>query len=120
MSVNIVVVDDDPGFRRIARALLAARGLRVVAESPDGASAIAVIREHRPDGVLLDLHLPDEDGFSVARAITREGHPLRIVMTSTDPSAWSAEELASAGIVRFVAKDRLFDADLNALFSSTA
>ncbi|MEZ0074690.1 response regulator [Planotetraspora sp. GP83] len=120
MSVNIVVVDDDPGFRRIARALLAARGLRVVAESPDGASAIAAIREHRPDGVLLDLHLPDEDGFSVARAITGEGHPLTIVMTSTDPLAWSAEELASAGIVRFVAKDRLFDTDLNALFSSTA
>jgi two-component system nitrate/nitrite response regulator NarL len=120
MPVNVVIVDDDPGFRRIARALLAARGLRVVAESPDGASAIAAIREHRPDGVLLDLHLPDADGLSVARALTREEHPLRIVMTSTDHGAWSAEELAHAGILRFVAKDQLFDTDLEALFSPTA
>ncbi|MFD0664931.1 response regulator [Thermocatellispora tengchongensis] len=115
-----MVVDDDPGFRRIAGALLTARGLRVVAESPDGASAIAAVREHRPDGVLLDLHLPDDDGLSVARALSREGRPLRIVLTSTDASTWSDEELASAGILRFVAKDRLFDTDLNALFSPTA
>ncbi|MBB3725848.1 response regulator [Nonomuraea dietziae] len=120
MPVNVVVVDDDPGFRRIARALLAARGLRVVAESPDGASAIAAVREHRPDGVLLDLHLPGEDGLSVARALTREGQSLRIVLTSTDSWTWSEEELASAGILRFVAKDRLFDTDLIALFSPTA
>ncbi|MFB4284783.1 MULTISPECIES: response regulator [unclassified Nonomuraea] len=117
MSVNVVVVDDDPGFRRIARTLLAVRGLQVVAESPDGASAVAAVREHRPDGVLLDLHLPDEDGLAVARALTREVHPLRIVLTSTDPWAWSDEELAEAGILRFVAKDRLFDTDLRALFS---
>ncbi|MER7502414.1 response regulator transcription factor [Nonomuraea pusilla] len=120
MSVNIVVVDDDPGFRRVARALLTARGLRVVAESPDGASAIAAVREHHPDGVLLDLHLPGEDGLSVARAITGQGHPLRIVMTSTDRWLWSEEELAGTGIVRFVPKDRLFDTDLKALFSATA
>ncbi|MFI7633537.1 response regulator transcription factor [Nonomuraea sp. NPDC049400] len=120
MSVSVVVVDDDPGFRRIARTLLATRGLRVVAESPDGASAITAVREHRPDGVLLDLHLPDGDGLSVARELTREGHPPRIVMTSTDPSSWSDEELAALGILCFVAKDRLFDADLNALFSPTA
>ncbi|MEV1173492.1 response regulator transcription factor [Nonomuraea sp. NPDC049784] len=116
----MVVVDDDPGFRRIARALLTARGLRVVAESSDGASAVAAVQEHRPDGVLLDLHLPDQDGLSVARALTRERHPLRIVLTSTDSWTWSEEDLAGAGIVRFVAKDRLFDADLKALFSPTA
>ncbi|UBU18268.1 LytR/AlgR family response regulator transcription factor [Nonomuraea gerenzanensis] len=117
MSVNVVVVDDDPGFRRIARTLLTVRGLHVVAESPDGAAAIAAVREHRPDGVLLDLHLPGEDGLAVARALAREGHPPRVVLTSTDPWAWSQEELADAGILRFVAKDRLFDTDLKALFS---
>lgn len=120
MSVNVVVVDDDPGFRRIARALLATRGVRVVAESADGASAIAAVRQHRPDGVLLDLHLPGEDGLSVARALVRDAQPLRIVMTSTDPSPWSDAELASAGISCFVVKDHLYDADLNSLFSPTA
>ncbi|MEV6106478.1 response regulator [Streptomyces sp. NPDC051940] len=120
MCINIVVVDDDPGFRRIARTLLMARGLRVVAESGDGASALAAVRAHRPDGLLLDLHLPDLDGLAVARLVTEEDHPPRIVLTSTDQSFWSQEELERAGIASFIAKDRLFDADLTGLFDASA
>ncbi|WP_236042001.1 response regulator [Streptomyces sp. Y2F8-2] len=106
-----------PGFRRIATTLLTARGLRVVAESGDGASALAAVRAHRPDGLLLDLHLPDLDGLTVARQLTREDDPPRIVLTSTDKSFWSQEELRRAGIESFVAKDKLFDADLRGLFA---
>ncbi|WLW57294.1 response regulator transcription factor [Streptomyces sp. YU58] len=120
MCINIVVVDDDPGFRRIAVTLLTARGLCVVAESGDGASALAAVRAHRPDGLLLDLHLPDADGLTVARRLCEEGDPPRIVLTSTDQSFWSREELQRAGIESFVAKDKLFDADLKALFTPTA
>ncbi|WP_338692877.1 response regulator transcription factor [Streptomyces sp. Q6] len=118
MCINIVVVDDDPGFRRMASTLLAARGLRVVAESRDGASALAAVRAHRPDGLLLDLHLPDTDGLTVARQVTELHDPPRIVLTSTDKSLWSHEELEKAGIKSFVAKDKLFDADLRALFTA--
>ncbi|MFF4903032.1 response regulator transcription factor [Streptomyces sp. NPDC001068] len=120
MCINIVVVDDDPGFRRIATTLLTARGLRVVAESGDGASALAAVRAHRPDGLLLDLHLPDTDGLTVARLLTGEECPPRIVLTSTDRTLWSREELRVAGIECFVAKDRLFDADLRGLFARSA
>ena len=120
MSINIVVVDDDPGFRRIAATLLTARGLRVVAESQDGASALAAVRAHHPDGLLLDLHLPDADGLTVARQLSEEEDPPRIVLTSTDKSFWSPEELERAGIESFVAKDKLFDADLKSLFAPTA
>ncbi|MFD0317782.1 LytR/AlgR family response regulator transcription factor [Streptomyces flavalbus] len=120
MCINIVVVDDDPGFRRVAAMLLAARGLRVVAESEDGASALAAVRTHRPDGLLLDLHLPDQDGLTVARRLAEEDDPPRIVLTSTDKSFWSPEELERAGIRSFVAKDRLFDADLRGLFAPAA
>ncbi|MGV9454440.1 response regulator [Streptomyces sp. NPDC003635] len=120
MCINIVVVDDDPGFRRIATTLLTARGLRVVAESGDGASALAAVREHHPHGLLLDLHLPDLDGLSVARRLAEEDDPPRIVLTSTDKSLWSPEELRPAGIESFVAKDRLFDADLRSLFTRSA
>jgi DNA-binding NarL/FixJ family response regulator len=120
MCINVVVVDDDPGFRRIATTLLAARGLRVVAQSGDGASALAAVRAHRPDGLLLDLHLPDVDGLAVARLLSDEEHPPRIVLTSTDKSLWTREELQRAGIESFVAKDGLFDADLPALFAPYA
>ncbi|MFJ6728458.1 MULTISPECIES: response regulator [unclassified Streptomyces] len=118
MAVNVLLVDDDPGFRRMAEALLRARGMRVVAESADGASAIAAARAHRPDGVLLDVHLPDQDGMSVARALGAGQCPPRVVLTSTDRSPWSAEELAAAGVVAFVTKDLLYDTDLAALLSS--
>ncbi|GAB2997158.1 hypothetical protein GCM10023080_073920 [Streptomyces pseudoechinosporeus] len=117
MCIDIVVVDDDPGFRRIATTLLTARGLRVVAECGDGTSALAAVRAHRPDGMLLDLHLPGLDGLAVARLLSGEEHPPRVVLTSTDQSFWSAEELERAGIESFVAKDRLFDADLKGLFA---
>ncbi|MGV9915452.1 response regulator [Streptomyces tendae] len=120
MCINIVVVDDDPGFRRIATTLLTARGLRVVAESGDGASALEIVRTHRPHGLLLDLHLPDIDGLAVARRLTEEGAAPRIVLTSTDRSLWAREELDRAGIECFVAKDRLFDADLPGLFAAPA
>ncbi|MET8769138.1 MULTISPECIES: response regulator [Streptomyces] len=120
MSVNIVVVDDDPGFRRIAKTLLTARGMHVVAESEDGASALAAVRAYRPDGLLLDLHLPDHDGVAVARLLRAEEQRPRIVLTSTEQSFWSADELRQAGIETFIAKDRLFDADLKAIFGPTA
>ncbi|GGU66884.1 response regulator [Streptomyces griseoviridis] len=119
MCINIVVVDDDPGFRRIAATLLTARGLRVVAECGDGTSALAAVREQRADGMLLDLHLPDLDGLAVARLLSERERPPRIVLTSTDKSVWSEEELARAGIESFVAKDQLFDADLRALFAGS-
>lgn len=117
MSINIVVVDDDPGFRRIATVLLMARGLRVVAECGDGASALAAVRAHRPHGLLLDLHLPDLDGLAVARMLEGEGRPPRIVLTSTDKSYWSQAELEQAGIESFIAKDRLSEADLKQIFA---
>ncbi|GHB11227.1 hypothetical protein GCM10010330_76500 [Streptomyces tendae] len=117
MCINIVVVDDDPGFRRIATVLLTARGLRVVAESGDGASALAAVRAHRPHGLLLDLHLPDLDGLAVARLLKKEEHPPRTVLTSTEQSYWSQEELEQAGIESFIAKDRLSEADLRHIFA---
>ncbi|MCX5400763.1 response regulator transcription factor [Streptomyces sp. NBC_01335] len=120
MGINIVVVDDDPGFRRIATTLLMSRGLRVVAVSADGASALATVRAHRPHGLLLDLHLPDMDGLTVARQLAEENDGPLVVLTSTDKLRMSREELVRAGIVSFVTKDKLFDADLRGLFTPSA
>ncbi|MDG4782462.1 response regulator [Micromonospora sp. WMMD961] len=118
MAVTVVVVDDDAGFRRVVTMLLTTRGLSVVAQAVDGASGIEAVRRHAPDAVLLDLNLPDQDGLTVARALRLTDRPPTVVLTSTDPSPWPAEELTEAAIRSFVAKDRLFDADFDALFSS--
>ena len=117
MPVTVLVVDDDPAFRRVVVRLLALRGLLVVDDVPDGASALAAVLHHRPDGVLLDVNLPDRDGMSVTRALTaRPGAPA-VVLTSSDPSGCTTGELAACGARAFVPKDELPRADLRGLFT---
>ncbi len=83
MSPGILIVDDHEGFRSQARALLEAGDYEVVGEAADGASAIECVRELHPEVVLLDVQLPDRDGFSVADEIgTGDGAP-RIVFVSS-------------------------------------
>jgi len=69
----VLIVDDHAGFRRLARRLLEASGLTVVGDASDGASAVAAARALDPDLVLLDVVLPDSDGFAVAEQIAGLG-----------------------------------------------
>ena len=66
MSPTLLIVDDHPSFRAIARVLLESDGFDVVGEAQDGAEAIEAARRLRPEVVLLDVQLPDMDGFDVA------------------------------------------------------
>ena len=63
---SVLIVDDHPSFRASARALLQAEGFEVVGEAADGAEALRAAEELHPDVVLLDVQLPDTDGFDVA------------------------------------------------------
>jgi DNA-binding NarL/FixJ family response regulator len=107
MTVSVLIVDDDSGFRRIARTLLEARGLNVVAEAPDGAGARAACERHRPDAILLDVNLPDTTGPLLARELTAATPGLRILLTSTDPSIGPVD-----GVADFLPKTELVAADL--------
>ena len=78
-----MIVDDHPGFRSAARALLEAAGFEVVGEAADGASAVEAASSLRPEIVLLDVQLPDQDGFAVAERLSRDGAPPAIVLTSS-------------------------------------
>jgi len=68
----ILIVDDHTAFRGQARALLEAEGLQVVGEAADGRSALVAFRKLVPHVVLLDIGLPDVDGFEVAEQLARE------------------------------------------------
>ena len=68
MACTILIVDDHPRFRASARVVLESEGFDVVGEAADGASAIAECCRLRPEVVLLDVQLPDTDGFDVCRA----------------------------------------------------
>jgi DNA-binding NarL/FixJ family response regulator len=120
MVRTVLVVDDHAGFRELARALLEDGGYAVVAEAGDGASALRAARAVRPDAVLLDVHLPDMDGFAVAAALARERPAPRVVLTSTDASEAIGSLVRRSGALRFVAKDALATAPLGALWQVPA
>ncbi len=83
MATTVVIVDDHPGFRASARMLLDAEGYEVVGEAENGQSGLAVVAELDPDVVLLDIQLPDMDGFQVATRLAAAGTRGAIVLVSS-------------------------------------
>ena len=94
--------------------MLEADGYRVVGEAQDGRSGIAAARALRPDIVLLDVLLPDLDGFEVAAALTGSDDAPIVVLTSSDLGDFN-RLVARSGARGFVAKADLSRAALEAL-----
>ncbi len=112
---RVLIVDDHPSFRATARALLEAEGFDVVGEAEDGASALRAARSLHPELVLLDVQLPDTDGFAVAAALTANGSAPAVVLTSSRDADDFGELVAASGARGFVPKAELSGAALSAL-----
>ncbi|HEY7603002.1 MAG TPA: response regulator transcription factor [Gaiellaceae bacterium] len=106
-SRRVLVVDDHPSFRRSASALLTAEGYDVVAEAEDGASAVALAGEVGPDLVLLDIQLPDMDGFAVAERLLAGDPELEIVLVSSRDRSSYGPLIEASGARGFLAKGDL-------------
>jgi CheY-like chemotaxis protein len=117
VASRILIVDDSPRFRALAAELLAMRGFEVLEEAGDGEQALAAVARSRPDGILLDVNLPGQDGFAVAASLAAACAGVRIVLTSADLGRVPAEMMKTCPAVAFVAKQELAAADLAALFS---
>jgi DNA-binding NarL/FixJ family response regulator len=115
MSHRILIVDDHAGFRAQARALLEAEGFEVVGEVEDGRSASSAARSLKPDLVLLDVGLPDIEGFEVVRDIAPDGPPPLVVLTSSRDAAAYGPRIARSGAHGFIAKDELSGPALSSL-----
>jgi DNA-binding NarL/FixJ family response regulator len=108
MPATLLIVDDHAGFRMFARTLLEAGGLVVVGEAGDGATAIAEAGRLDPDVVLLDVILPDIDGFEVCERLVGGGidRPA-VVLTSSRDAASYRDRLAATAARGFLAKEAL-------------
>ena len=107
MRQSVLIVDDHAAFRAAAGALLEAEGFAVVGEAGDGISALAAVRALRPDVVLLDVQLPDLNGFDVAeRLAAGETIPVVVFVSSRSASAFR-RRLAANPAWRFIAKSDL-------------
>lgn len=105
---TVLIVDDHSSFRRSARALLELEGYDVVGEAADGASALSAAAALEPDLVLLDVQLPDIDGFTVASQLARGNGTLpSIVLTSSRDAVDYGPLIAESGATGFVPKSEL-------------
>lgn len=112
---TFLVVDDHPTFRRTARVLLESEGFEVVGEAADGASAIEAAASLRPDVVLLDIILPDIDGFEVAAVLMKNGDPPEIVLVSSHDPRDFGTLVEESGARGFISKAELSPAKLTAV-----
>ncbi len=95
MTISVVLVDDQPMLRLGFRMVLDAQpDMRVVAEAENGEEAIAVVREHQPDVVLMDVRMPKMDGVEATRQIVESGGRSRVLILTT----FDLDEYAFAGL----------------------
>jgi CheY-like chemotaxis protein len=107
-----MVVDDHADFRAVARILLEGEGFDVVGEAADGMEAVRVAERVTPDIVLLDVQLPDLDGFEVSRRLAGLTSPPVVVLTSSRPISDLRRRVVASPVAGFLPKDALSGAAL--------
>ena len=104
---SVLIVDDHAGFRASAARMLSSHGHEVVGQASDGPEAVRMAAELRPQVILLDIGLPESDGFEVAGAIAGSDPGIAIVLVSSRPRDEVEPLLASAPVAGFIPKDEL-------------
>ena len=119
MPCRVLLVDDNSDFRRAARQLLERHGFAVVAEAETGIDGIERAQEHRPDLVLVDVQLPDIDGFEVAARLSRLEVPVDVILTSSLDGTDFGALVASSSALGFIPKAELSARAIEALLAPT-
>ncbi|MFI7413108.1 response regulator [Streptomyces sp. NPDC049627] len=119
MPRTVLIVDDDPGFRTVARALLETDGDFAATEAGSAAEAVVAVVREQPDAVLLDIGLSGrdgfEDGFAVCRALHGVAPTTAVVLCSAREAELYGERIARSPAVGFLAKEQLSAAALTRL-----
>ena len=116
---TVLIVDDHDSYRALARRLLESEGFDVVGESADGVSAVADAERLQPEVVLLDVQLPDIDGFEVARRLARLPCAPTVVLCSSREASDYGGQVKRASVNGFISKADLSGTRLAALMSGS-
>lgn len=115
MPRTVLIVDDHPEFRRAARILLESEGYPVVGDAATAAEALAKAAALAPAIALVDIQLPDHDGFWVAERLATSAVPPAVVLISSRPAAAFGDRLGAAPARGFLPKSALSGAALAAM-----
>ena len=107
MVRSVLVVDDDAEFRALAVRILVGWGHTVVAEAGTVADALRRTAELQPDLALVDVGLPDGDGFTLTRQLQFLPRPPQVVLISSDSDSTTEQEALKFGASAFFRKDEL-------------
>jgi CheY-like chemotaxis protein len=117
MPCRVLLVDDNSDFRKAARRLLEPHGFAVVAEAETGIAGVERAQERRLDLALVDVQLPDIDGFEVAARLSRLEVPVEVILTSSLDGADFGALVAGSPALGFVPKAELSASAIEALLS---
>jgi CheY-like chemotaxis protein len=119
MRWQVLIIDDNIAFRGAVRQLLERGGFAVVAEAGDGAGGIEAATAHRPDLAIVDLQLPDIDGFEVAERLSRLDMAPRVILTSSLDGADFGALVAGSPAHGFIPKAELSAPAIEAMLAPT-
>ena len=114
----MLIVDDHAGFRQQARALFAGGGYRVVGEADDAATGVRTAAERSPEVGLLDVQLPDGDGFEAAGRMLAVAMPPAVVLISSREAADFGGRIGASGASGFISKADLSVCALNTVLEA--
>lgn len=105
-EISIVIADDHPVFRQGLRQVIEMeQGLKVLGEAGDGAAALRMIQELKPDVAVLDINMPNLKGFEVAREIQQQGLKVGIIFLTMYDDERMFNEALNVGALGYLLKD---------------
>ncbi|MDQ4121918.1 MAG: response regulator transcription factor [Acidobacteriota bacterium] len=105
-QIKVFIADDHPIFRRgLAQTLKEVSDFSIVGEADEGVSALAQIRALLPDVAVLDIDMPGQGGFEIARAIEQEKLPVRVIFLTMHNSETLLDRVLNLGVKGYVLKD---------------
>jgi DNA-binding NarL/FixJ family response regulator len=119
MHHRVLIVDDNGAFRAAARQLLERAGFAVVAEAETGAGGVAEAKAHSPDVAIVDVQLPDFDGFEIAERLSELDVPPRVILISSLDDVDFGALVDGSSALGFVPKAELSGSLVNALLAQT-